>query len=301
MKNNQPKSKIFYLAFGYGIKTQIVKIKKKFFSTRKMAMISTVVFLAVGTAIFFSANYFAKGATYGWLQEGWSGGADTASVANHTDNREGWLKFFSKDDEVTVNGSGDLTLSGATSDWQETDDEDFNAAETKSDVYVANGDVKLKKPNGASCTTNDECYENVCTNNLCSKWISGPCAGFEVYYQDVSSTKQWKTTASNCDTPQCGIDGGQDGDNLVDDNAVDFSLYPTRNACKAIGGTLPTKTELQCIYTNRASFGNNFVAAVYWSATEYSSGYAYNVSLATGNISHAYSKTDSLRVRCIRR
>ena len=83
---NQPKAKIFYLAFGYGIKAQIVKIKKRFFYTKQMAFLSTFVFLLVGSTIFFSLNYFAKGATYGWLQSTWIGGADTVSVAIHTDN-----------------------------------------------------------------------------------------------------------------------------------------------------------------------------------------------------------------------
>ncbi len=251
------------------IKARLVKLKKKFFSTRKMAMISTVVFLAVGTTIFFSANYFAKGATYGWLQEGWSGGADTGAVANHTDNREGWLKFFSKDDEVTVNGSGDLTLSGATSDWQETDDEDFNAG-TKSDVYVANGDVKLKKPEGASCTASDECYENPCANNICGEWISGSCSGFDVYYIDrVGGATNWSTAMSYCD-----------------------SFCPTCD--------LPTITELQCIYANRVSFGNNFGANEYRSATEIDGMFAYNVLFADGSITGRL-KANTYFVRCIRR
>lgn len=251
------------------IKAQLVKIKKKFFSTKRMAMISTVVFLAVGTVIFFSANYFAKGATYGWIQEGWSGGADTGAVANHTDNREGWLKFFSKDDEVTVNGSGDLTLSGATSDWQETDDEDFNAG-TKSDVYVAGGDVKLKKPDGASCSSAGECYSEVCVSNICGEWLSGPCAGFDVYYIDRVGTANWATAMSYCD-----------------------SFCPTCD--------LPTLTELQCIYTNRASFGNNFVATTgYWSATELNSTSAYSVDFNLG-FTYPTNKTLALYIRCIRR
>lgn len=277
------------------------KLKNKLFSSKKMKVVSVGIFLLVGSAVFFSANYFAKGATYGWLQASWSGGADTGAVANHTDNRTLWTKFFSKDSEVAVDGDGALTLSSATSDWEETDDADFNAG-TKSDVYVNGGDVKLKKPDGASCVNNNECYEGGCINNVCVKWISGPCAGFEVYYQDVIGAKQWKTTDTNCNIPQCGIDGGT-ADNLVDDNAVDFSLYPARNACKALGGTLPKLTELQCIYTNRASYGNNFVTTFwYWSATERGSTTAHNVNFANGNTSdYIINKSYSEYVRCIRR
>jgi hypothetical protein len=88
MKNddieNKTKSKIYHLAFGYGIKAQIVKIRRKFFSTKRMALISSLILLIAGSTVFFSANYFAKGATYGWLQSTWSGGASTTAIADHT-------------------------------------------------------------------------------------------------------------------------------------------------------------------------------------------------------------------------
>ena len=277
MKNNQPKSKIFYLAFGYGIKTQIIKIKKKFFSTRKMAMISTFIFLAVGSAIFFSANYFAKGATYGWLQASWSGGADTGVVANHTDNRTLWTKFFSKDANVDTS-SDQLTLSSGSSSVVQTTTTDFDAG--------AKSGFMIDPTSVANQVTADFKYFNA----------SGICAGLRgVYYQDVSSTKQWKTSDTACASPQCS------GGVLVADNTVDFSLYPARDACKALGGVLPTLAELQCMYTNRASFGNNFVASYYWSAREYDSTYAYLVNFSNGSTDGLSNKTSAYYVRCVRR
>jgi len=77
----------------------------------------------------------------------------------------------------------------------------------------------------------------------------------------ASTTYQWKTTDTACNTPQCGLDGAQNGDSLVDPKlypSVDFSAYPAQNACKALGGRLPTIVELRCISSNKASFGNNF-------------------------------------------
>ena len=231
-----------------------------------MKVISVGIFLLVGSAVFFSANYFAKGATYGWLQETWSGGADESAVANHTDNRTLWTKFFSKDDEVAVDGNGALTLSSATSDWEETDDADFNAG-TKSDVYVSGGDVKLKKPDGASCTANDECYSTRCSSNICtSPWISGPCAGFDVYYSNGSGN--WYDATAYCD-----------------------NLCPTCD--------LPTRTELTCICNNKVSYEGNFSTGSYWSST-LSTLQVYQVNF-TGCSSSAVSAFTVYSVRCIRR
>jgi len=113
-----------------------------------------------------------------------------------------------------------------------------------------------------------------------------------------AATKMWKTTATACDKPQCGIAGGQDGDNLVADNTLDFSLYPARDACKAIGARLPTLAELNCMYTNRASFGNNFGAGSLWSGTESSVPNAWVVNFASGSPTTS-SKGFNNSVRCV--
>jgi hypothetical protein len=254
MKNddieNKTKSKIYHLAFGYGIKAQIVKIRRKFFSTKRMALISSLVLLIAGSTVFFSANYFAKGATYGWLQSTWSGEADTGAVANHTDNRTLWTKFFSKDANVDTSND-QLTLSSGSSSVVQTTTTDFDAG-AKSGFMIDTASV-------ANQVTADFKYFNA----------SGICSGFRgVYYVD-SATAAWATAVSNC-----------------------AALCST---C-----ALPTLTELQCIYTNRASFGNNFVANYYWSATEYLSAYAYIVNFYNGSTDFN-SKTLANYVRCVRR
>ncbi len=136
-------------------------------------------------------------------------------------------------------------------------------------------------------------YANICGNTL------GDGTYILVKRADVGSTQQWKNAATACDKPNCGTNGGQDGDQLVADNTVNFSVYPARDACKAVGGRLPTVTELGCMYTNRTSFGNNFVASGYWSATEYSTTNAGYVLMSSGSTGDG-NKANARYVRCVR-
>jgi hypothetical protein len=134
-------------------------------------------------------------------------------------------------------------------------------------------------------------------NNICSDTL-GDGTYIIVKRTDIGSTQQWKNANTACDKPQCGINGGQT-DDLVSDNTVNFSVYPARDACKAVGGRLPTLTELSCMYTNRASFGNNFVANYYWSATEADSTYAWTEGMSAG-ATGTNNKTTGYYVRCVR-
>jgi hypothetical protein len=90
------------------------------------------------------------------------------------------------------------------------------------------------------------------------------------------------------------------GDNLVVDNTFDFSAYyPARQACKAVGGRLPTINELQCMYTYRGTYGLNFSAGSYWwSSTEYNAGYAY--MLYYNGSTDNYYKTSTYNTHCVR-
>ena len=112
-------------------------------------------------------------------------------------------------------------------------------------------------------------------------------------------SKQWKTSDTACDTPQCGLDGGQLGDNLVSSNAVDFTDYPARDACKAMGGRLPTMTELSSIYDNRDLFGT-FGSQGYWSGTEYSVPWARILDFGSGSKSTASKTSSFYRTRCVK-
>ena len=120
---------------------------------------------------------------------------------------------------------------------------------------------------------------------------------------DLASTKQWKTANTACDRPECGADGGQNGDNLVADNTVNFATngYTARDACKDIGGRLPTKDELDCINANIDTFGgaDAFEAGYYWSSTEISAARAW-LQTFPGGTQDGSDKTGSRYVRCVR-
>ena len=184
-----------------------------------------------------------------------------------------------------------IQAASVSDDFTTTD----NVADTwRVTVATGTGEVKLEAKtcdNGVwFCDDAD-----ICSNTL------GDGDYILVKRTDVGSptTQQWKTANTACDQPQCGIDGGQDGDNLVADNTVSFSNYPARDACRALGGRLPTKTELNCMYNNKATFGNNFVASNYWSSTENSTTYAWRQGFSDGT-QYNNNKTTNYYVRCVR-
>ena len=159
------------------------------------------------------------------------------------------------------------------------------------EVDTANGQVKL-----ATRTCDDGVW--FCSANTTCSGTLGDGTNIIVKRTNETAT-QWKTSDTACDKPNCGTDGGQNGDNLVADNTVSFLSYPARQACKAAGGRLPTLAELQCIYTNRVTFGDNFGSSDHWSSTEYSAAYANYVSFSSGGTSNV-NKSVSYSVRCVR-
>ena len=158
----------------------------------------------------------------------------------------------------------------------------------------------------AGATTTNSINAGVVTAHFpatANDWIPGLAGTYletkYIYKQDLASTYAWKTTSDLCELPQC--DSGTFM--LVSPQAspgIDFSAYPAQNACKAVGGRLPTETELFSIYGDRASYGDNFAATPpsYWSSMEYSNLYAYDVTVA-GDMDNS-GKTGLERVRCIK-
>ena len=216
---------------------------------QKNIIIYSIAFLAIAGVSFFTYNFIAKGATYGWLQSTWSGGADTGAIANHTSNQSNWTKFFSKDSNVDTSND-QLTLSAGSSSVVDTTTTNFNTLTLTDTCLTLN-------TSGDQLTGSSTCYD-----------ANGKCGDFLVLPTDRSTTANWATANSYCD-----------------------SLCPTCD--------LPTLTELQCMCTNKASFGNNFVAIYYWSATPNGS-YAYVVNFS--DCSSLFSNASyALYVRCIRR
>jgi len=138
---------------------------------QKKIIIYSTIFLAIAVVSFFTYNFIAKGATYGWLQATWNGGADTEAVANHTSNQSGWTKFFSKDDNIST-ADNQLTLIATEGGITETDDEDFNAGTTGGDwgIVVTGGDARLFKCGVDSVTYSGTVYPTVIIGTQC--WMA---------------------------------------------------------------------------------------------------------------------------------
>ncbi len=179
-------------------------------------------------------------------------------------------------------------------------------AQTVSDTY--DNDNKIASTWNISTSTSGEIKlaskECKVTDWFCS--ASTTCANYAgdgdyiiVAQSDAPATKQWKTANTACDRPECGADGPQNDDDLVNDNTVDFTDYPARDYCKSIGARLPTRDELSCMYTNRATFGDNFGANYYWSSTENSETTAWSRNFSTGSEASS-NKTNTDYVRCVR-
>jgi hypothetical protein len=105
-----------------------------------------------------------------------------------------------------------------------------------------------------------------CVNNLPSWKSSAYVSGISVYTVDSGSNLKWKNTNTSCVSPQCNS-----SNILTGDNSVNFSDYPARDACKAIGGRLPTRTELiDIIQANIAHPGTfGIFSGTYWTSEEY--------------------------------
>jgi hypothetical protein len=159
-------------------------------------------------------------------------------------------------------------------------------------VDTTSGEVKLAEK------TCDNAVWFCDLNSLCENSL-GDGDFIIVKRTNETATQQWKTSNTDCDRPQCGQDGGQEGDNLVADNTIDFSDYPARDLCKDAGGRLPTLEELQCIYANRVSFGDNFLIENYWSGSEASTMLAEIVRFGSDGSTTSVNKINNRQIRCV--
>lgn len=284
-----------------GYKQVQKKLRTLSFGTFSVLILATAI-VSLVMNLLFGGKLPGWAATFSWQQSSWTLGASSTAVANHTANQTNWTRFSSSTSNIATTTGGAITLTASSVVAKRYDvDADFNAYTKSTNIYVTGGSLKLTKPFGASCAADSECTDGAgfsgwCNANVCTNpWLSGPCGttNLVVYKSDVAGTQQWKTTDGSCAGPQCS------GGVLVADNAVDFSAYPARNACKAIGARLPTLAELACIYTNKATYNNNFQSYNYWSATEYPAASAWVVNFSSGGQT-GYGKTYSLYVRCVK-
>ena len=81
----------------------------------------------------------------------------------------------------------------------------------------------------------------------------------------------------------------------------DLSHYPAFKACSDMGSGwyLPSKDELNRLYSNKAAIGG-FSDELYWSSTEVSSNNAWRQNFSSGHQGYI-TKSSTCRVRCVRR
>jgi len=220
--------------------------------------------------------------------------------------------------EGEVSTAGSITPSGATVayQWRRADTSGGTYADisgaTNSTYTLVSGDVgKYIKVVAAGTGNYSGTQTSAATAAIqASPWIAGrggtTMAGKYVYNQN-SAASAWGPLSTWCGPPQCDYTGYYGS--LVASNSVDFSLYPARNQCKAIGGRLPTQSELQELNNGRVTYGNNFGTGKFWGASQIyledmsgSDGWSY----AEGfdfyyNSTGEYSSKNTVRsVRCVR-
>ncbi len=154
--------------------------------------------------------------------------------------------------------------------------------------------------------SNKTCTANFTINT--ADWNDGisstVLAGKHVHKVELGSTYMYKTTYSNVLIPQgaTGLDPVYPSNmslvNPQTNPTVDFSEYPAQNACKAIGGRLPSVQELNAIYTNRSTYSYSLYAQYYWSSTESSVFNAWLVYFQGGTLFSGV-KTNNGHVICV--
>ena len=120
---------------------------------RRAATISaSAVFLfivgSLVTALFSTLIYpnifQSQAATFTWTQTDWSGGTSTA-IAEHSGGspEQNWTNYASADSNITIDGSGNITMSSGIQDVEETTTEDFNAGNYNEDkILTESGELK---------------------------------------------------------------------------------------------------------------------------------------------------------------
>lgn len=136
-------------------------------------LVAIILVLGAGTYIFKS--YTARGAVFSFTQTDWSSGADLLAFLQHPDDQTGTTKFASKDDNVSIDTAGEISLLATTSSMTETATGDFSG--TMTNVNANGGALALSKPQGVSCSIGSECSSGWCS-------AAGTCALCDAFILD---------------------------------------------------------------------------------------------------------------------
>ena len=169
--------------------------------------------------------------------------------------KSGYFKVFIVTVIVVASASTGYLLVRAQSASDSFLNTNFIAETWRTTVNTSEGKVTLEE---RSCDDNNWfcAANNVCQNELGD-------GDYLIVKRESVEPNVWKTESDLCHSPHCEVIGGRA--TLVQDNTIDFSTYPARDACKAVGGRLPSINELKCIYEE---FGSSFDYILYTSASE---------------------------------
>ncbi len=172
------------------LRKKLEKIKRGFRFGKKRQLIFGGVF-----AVFLIGGFGLwgilkiKGATFGWTQSDWSGGADLSAKASHLTDQLGWTKFYAKDASLDTSG-GEIKLTGTTNSVVETTSVDFSSG-TNTKVYATGtgtaGTLYAQKPDGGTCTTATQCQSGFCSItaggvcSLCGGTVNGGSGDANTY------------------------------------------------------------------------------------------------------------------------
>ncbi|GEC36475.1 hypothetical protein JOH52_000822 [Sinorhizobium meliloti] len=145
---------------------------------------------------------------------------------------------------------------------------------------------------------------NVCSDSTVYAGDHPNLPGTKLYVPaaDQSTSIQWSSVSA--DTAADSNMNGAADQAWIAHNAT-LSQYPAMQLCENLTNNghgdwyLPSRDELNRLYTNRAAIGG-FTTGTYWSSTESSSANAQQQSFNTGTQSTS-AKTTNLRVRCVRK
>jgi len=171
------------------------------------------------------------------------------------------------------------------------------------------------KPQTFSLTAEKDSVKYIVTNDSKPSlvipdpnWLAGQAeagyptslVGKRIYYQNTSGNPQWQSDSNMCVSPQCS--GGALVDPTLNPGVIFGALYPSQEACKALGGRLPSTNELSAIYAGKvANHYGSFPGTYYWSAAQGSNNnWGIYVDFGNGGVGEAYKVNGDKFTRCIK-
>jgi uncharacterized protein (TIGR02145 family) len=231
-------------------------MKNLFTEPKKKKLVVIVAVLILLVVVYFTFKALtARGAVFSFIQTDWSGGADITGSVDHISNLSnpaGWLKFFSKSDNVKTDVGGQISLISTTSSFVSTSDADFNAG-TKTNVYTNSGTVVMQKPLDVACLANGECSSGWCRNSSFCAVCDPITYDGTVYQVEVVGDKCWLKTPLKVGTMISSVNQGSSHTEASNNGIIEKFCY--NNVCDNTYGGLYDWNEAMGYATTSGAVG----------------------------------------------